>query len=64
MKRVLAILTFMATISFLGCEECEKKTCSDFSTQSQAQATYNSDPDCYSNLDRDDDGIPCESLPQ
>ena len=35
--------------------------CSDFSTQSQAQAEYNSDPSDPNRLDRDGDGIACES---
>jgi hypothetical protein len=37
--------------------------CDDFSTQSEAQRHFNSqrgDPD---RLDRDNDGVPCETLP-
>jgi Excalibur calcium-binding domain len=41
---------------------CPTKTCSDFSTQSQAQSTFNSDRDCYKKLDADDDGTACENL--
>jgi hypothetical protein len=54
-------------VFFISCEEtensCEKKTCSDFATQGEAQAYFNSNPDCYSNLDIDNDNIPCENLP-
>ncbi|MGD1906816.1 MAG: excalibur calcium-binding domain-containing protein [Leptolyngbyaceae cyanobacterium] len=34
-------------------------TCSDFNTQAEARPHITANPD----LDRDDDGIPCESLP-
>lgn len=41
---------------------CPTKTCGDFSSQTQAQSTYNSDKKCYKNLDADGDGIACENL--
>jgi len=41
---------------------CPTKTCDDFKTQAQAQATYNSNRTCYKNLDRDGNGKACESL--
>jgi hypothetical protein len=41
---------------------CPTKTCGDFSSQAQAQATYNSNKSCYKNLDSDGDGIACENL--
>ncbi|CAM3455019.1 excalibur calcium-binding domain-containing protein [Flavobacterium chungbukense] len=41
---------------------CPTKTCGDFSTQAQAQATYDSNRKCYKNLDADGDGKACESL--
>jgi hypothetical protein len=44
--------------------DCPSKNCSDFSTQAQAQSTYNSDKDCYKNLDADNDGTACENLPK
>ena len=37
--------------------------CADFATQAEAQAEYDSDPSDPNGLDRDDDGIACESLP-
>ena len=45
-----------------GSNICIKKNCSDFSSQAAAQAAYNADPDCYGNLDGDNDGIACEHL--
>ena len=42
--------------------DCPSKNCSDFSTQAQAQSTYNSNKSCYKNLDADNDGIACENL--
>lgn len=35
--------------------------CSDFTSQSQAQAVYNSNPSDPNRLDRDGDGIACET---
>lgn len=43
---------------------CPTKTCADFKTQLQAQATYDSNRSCYKNLDADKDGIACENLPK
>jgi len=42
---------------------CKSKKCKDFKTQKEAQETYESDKDCYKNLDKDDDGVACEDLP-
>ena len=42
---------------------CIERTCGDFSTQPEAQAAFDADPTCYDDLDRDGDGIACESLP-
>ncbi|MEZ5082411.1 MAG: excalibur calcium-binding domain-containing protein [Bacteroidales bacterium] len=54
-------------LSIFSCGEkdspCVDKNCSDFNTQGEAQAAFNSNPDCYDNLDGDNDGIPCEHLP-
>ncbi len=44
-------------------QPCQTKHCRDFKTQKAAQAAYESDPDCYADLDRDHDGIACEDLP-
>lgn len=44
----------------------EEFDCSDFDTQEEAQAEFNSDPSDPSGLDEDDgadDGIACETLP-
>ena len=41
---------------------CPTKTCGDFTSQAQAQATYNSNRTCYKNLDSDGDGKACETL--
>jgi len=40
---------------------CAKKNCSDFSSQEEAQSTFENNRSCYSNLDRDNDGIACEN---
>jgi len=74
---MLIILVFIAFSSMISCSEssestektnsgsssnCPTKTCGDFSTQAQAQATYDSNRSCYKNLDADGDGKACESL--
>ncbi len=41
---------------------CPTKTCKDFTSQAQAQATYDSNKSCYKNLDGDGNGKACESL--
>lgn len=43
---------------------CPTKTCGDFKTQPQAQATFDSNRSCYKNLDGDGNGRACESLPK
>lgn len=59
-------ILFITTSFFISCEEtennCEKKACSDFNSQSEAQAYFNSNPECHRNLDTDNDNIPCENL--
>jgi hypothetical protein len=35
--------------------------CADFASQAAAQEAYRSDPPAYARLDRDDDGVACES---
>lgn len=44
-----------------GDAPCPDKNCSDFSTQNEAQSTFEQNKSCYSNLDRDNDGIACEN---
>ncbi|MGE8342550.1 MAG: excalibur calcium-binding domain-containing protein [Flavobacterium sp.] len=41
---------------------CPTKTCGDFTSQAQAQSTYDSNKSCYKNLDSDGDGKACEHL--
>ena len=61
MKHLL-ILLFAVGILSCGGSPCEKKKCNDFKTQEEAQKTFDSDKDCYKNLDKDNDGEACESL--
>ena len=63
---VVFVTIFFLAVTFACAEsgdECESRKCSDFQTQSDAQDFYNVNPECYRNLDSDDDGIPCENLP-
>lgn len=64
----LSFFTFFSILVFcIACEDfdnnCEKKTCSDFKTQSEAQMYFDNNPDCYKSLDTDNDKIPCENSP-
>ena len=58
----LLLIVLIVLISCSDDSNCESKKCSDFATQSEAQSMYNSDRNCYENLDADDDGIACENL--
>lgn len=66
---VIILLTMTSLLLVVSCSEssdssdCPTKTCSDFATQAQAQTTYDSNRDCYKNLDADNNGIACENLP-
>ncbi|OXA91285.1 calcium-binding protein [Flavobacterium hercynium] len=59
---IVMALTFGLAISCSESSDCPTKTCGSFSTQAQAQSTYDSDRSCYKNLDSDGDGIACENL--
>ncbi|MFD1602590.1 excalibur calcium-binding domain-containing protein [Flavobacterium artemisiae] len=69
-KITQAILSLLAIIAFaVSCSDsgeaksdCPTKTCGDFTSQAQAQATFESNKSCYKNLDSDGDGKACESL--
>lgn len=55
------LLTFGAAQAVFAADDLN---CSDFDTQPEAQAHYDADPSDPDGLDRDGDGIACESLPQ
>lgn len=65
MKKIL--LLFLCLLAGVRCGSdnnsgCPDRTCSDYATQAQAQAAYDADPDCLSELDHDNDGLACEHL--
>jgi hypothetical protein len=41
---------------------CPDASCNNYTTQSQAQAAYDADPECMQELDGDKDKIACEEL--
>lgn len=64
-KLIYIPLIFIGMLAGCGSEDvtgCPDKTCSDYSTQAEAQAAFDADPDCLNNLDGDNDGIVCEHL--
>jgi excalibur calcium-binding domain-containing protein len=55
---------FAAALSLgTGSASAADLDCSNFATQGEAQAVYNADPSDPNGLDRDKDGIACETLP-
>jgi hypothetical protein len=63
--KVIYILILSIGLAACGgsSKPCKSKKCKDFKTQQEAQETFESDKDCYKNLDKDNDGIACEDLP-
>ncbi len=57
---VLGVLLCMSITLFVSCSAESNCKCSDFSSQSAAQSAFNNGCD---ELDRDNDGIACENLP-
>ena len=60
--------TLVLPILLLACapnsgEICMKTTCKDYKTQIEAQEDFDLNRTCRENLDRDNDGKPCEHLP-
>ena len=62
------LLTAFSCCTFVSCgggdvsPSCKK--CADFKTQTEAKAYAQSNSSCGKDLDADNDGIYCESLPQ
>ena len=58
-----SILVTGMILMVLACEsssDCDSN-CSDYASQTAAQATFDADRNCHANLDRDNDGIACEN---
>jgi len=65
MKKLAFVFIIAISLSACKCgSDCEHKNCDDFATQKDAQKAFDNNKDCYKNLDRDGDGVPCESLPK
>ena len=63
MNRVFIIIMIFLASCTPTPDICRETKCSNYSTQAEAQAAFDQDPECHANLDRDDDLIPCEHLP-
>ena len=64
MRKIVNLLSFVLVVFTVSCSTpCEKKKCKDFKTQEEAQEVYESDKECYKNLDKDKDGKACENSP-
>ncbi|RBY80551.1 hypothetical protein DQ238_08160 [Geodermatophilus sp. TF02-6] len=57
------LVTAALSLGSTGTASAADLNCSDFTTQAEAQASFDSTPGDPNDLDRDDDGIACESLP-
>lgn len=50
-------------LALYGCnKKCESSNCSEYSTQTSAQTSFDADRECHSDLDSDNDGLACEHL--
>ncbi|MBA0126367.1 excalibur calcium-binding domain-containing protein [Haloechinothrix sp. YIM 98757] len=59
-----AVLAAGMTLPFAGVALAQDQyNCDDFETQEEAQEVYDSDTSDPNDLDRDDDGVACETLP-
>jgi hypothetical protein len=65
LRKVAAVTVLTAGMSYplAGVALAQDQDCSDFTTQAEAQAVYDQDPSDPNNLDADNDGKACESLP-
>jgi hypothetical protein len=68
MKKIVAYILFGAITLLPGCgggddpKVCPDARCANYTTQEQAQAAYDADPQCMDELDNDNDKIACEEL--
>ncbi|WKB82751.1 hypothetical protein QYR09_06865 [Cellulophaga lytica] len=58
---IVITLILIISISCLQNSDCLSKKCYDFSSQTEAQTTFNSNKNCYSNLDKDNNNIAYEN---
>ncbi|SDP10122.1 Excalibur calcium-binding domain-containing protein [Klenkia soli] len=58
-----ALATAGLTLALTGTASAADLNCSDFATRDQAQAVLDADRSDPNGLDRDGDGVACESLP-
>lgn len=66
MRRILVSAFLFAFLIFgglAGSAAAQDLDCADFSTQGEAQDNLNANPGDPNGLDRDNDGIACETLP-
>lgn len=63
-KCVLAAAVAATSLTFAGPAAATGHNCSDYATQEEAQAAFNADPSDPEGLDRDNDGIACETRPK
>lgn len=59
----LMIVLALVVVVLLNYALTRPRVCGDFDTQPEAQKAFESDPERYYDLDRDDNGIACQSMP-
>ncbi len=62
-KSLLAAGAILLALGFQTPAFASGHNCSDYATQAEAQAAYDANPGDPEGLDRDNDGIACETLP-
>lgn len=63
-KGVLAAAIVATSLTFAGPAAASGHNCSDYATQEEAQAAYNANPSDPEGLDRNNNGIACETRPK
>jgi hypothetical protein len=68
-KKIAFVFVTVLASTFLCCSggnddekeiDCIKTNCADYTSQASAQAAFDSDPECHTDLDQDNDQIACE----
>lgn len=60
---LLMLTIFVVGIGLVGANRTREYDCSDFHSREEAEKLFRQNREDIFQLDRDNDGIPCESLP-
>lgn len=60
MKYIFILVLFIVSCGKSPSRSCLDTNCANYTSQSDAQAAFDADPECRNDLDQDKDGIACE----